>query len=55
MNIRNLYLLLIGVLLISVTACKKTPTPDKSTGNVPVTPNPKANDVPLGAGYGVTL
>jgi glycosidase len=53
MNIKNLYLLLIGALLISVTACKKTPTPDKSTGNVPV--NPTGKDVPAGYGDGVTF
>ena len=37
MNVRNLYLLLIGILLMGVTACKKAPKVDNGSGNVPVT------------------
>ncbi len=51
MNSRNLYLLLIGLLLISVTACKKTPSSGNDTGG---TTPPVGKDVPAGAGDGVT-
>jgi len=54
MKMRNLYLLLISVLLISFTACSKKASVDKGSGNVP-DPNPAAKDVPAGAGDGVTF
>jgi 1,4-alpha-glucan branching enzyme len=53
MNMRNLYLLLIGALLIGVTGCKKTPSVTKGSGNV--TGNPDGKDVPAGYGDGVTF
>lgn len=54
MKMRNLYLLLISVLLVSFTACSKKTSVDKGSGNVP-DPNPTAKDVPAGAGDGVTF
>jgi 1,4-alpha-glucan branching enzyme len=54
MKIRNLYLLLAGILLAGSISCKKTPSVDKGSGNVP-DPNPTAKDVPAGAGDGVTF
>lgn len=54
MKIRNLYLLLAGILLAGAISCKKTPSADKGSGNVP-DPNPTAKDVPAGAGDGVTF
>jgi glycosidase len=53
MNMRNLYLLLTGILLVGVTACKKTPSVNSGSGNVPG--NPAGKDVPSGAGDGVTF
>jgi len=53
MNIRNLYLLFIGALLIGVTSCKKSPVNNGGSGNVPVTPN--GVDPPAGANDGVTF
>ncbi|MDB5008256.1 MAG: glgB 2 [Mucilaginibacter sp.] len=53
MNMRNLYLLLTGILLVGVTACKKTPAVNSGSGNVPG--NPAGKDVPSGAGDGVTF
>jgi 1,4-alpha-glucan branching enzyme len=53
MNMRNLYLLLIGALLIGVTGCKKSPAVVKGSGNV--TGNPNGKDVPAGYGDGVTF
>ncbi len=53
MNIRNFYLLLTGILLVSFTSCKKTPVADKGSGNV--TGNPTGKDVPAGYGDGVTF
>src|SRR5471030_2537075 len=50
---RNVYLLMVGVLLIGVTACSKKPSTKGSTGNVTVNPNGK--DVPAGDGDGVTF
>jgi glycosidase len=54
---KNLYLLLVGALLISVTGCKKTPSVTQGSGNVTgtTTGNPNAKDVPAGAGDGVTF
>jgi len=54
MNIRNLYLLLIGILLIGSTSCKKTPVVNPNTGNVTGTTTTTGKDVPAGAGDGVT-
>jgi len=54
MNIRNLYLLFIGALLISVTSCKKSPSGNGGSGNVPVPP-PTGKDVPAGYGDGATF
>jgi 1,4-alpha-glucan branching enzyme len=51
MNLRNFYLLFIGILLVSFTSCKKSPPPVNNTGNV--TGNKK--DVPAGANDGVTF
>lgn len=51
MNIRILYLLLAGVLLVGITSCKKTPKVDNNSGNVPVT----GVEVPAGANDGVTF
>ncbi|HVW98805.1 MAG TPA: alpha-amylase family glycosyl hydrolase [Mucilaginibacter sp.] len=51
---RNLYLMLISVLLISFTSCSKKASPGGGSGNVP-DPNPTAKDVPAGAGDGVTF
>ncbi|HEY8782280.1 MAG TPA: alpha-amylase family glycosyl hydrolase [Mucilaginibacter sp.] len=53
MNIRNLYLLLIGILLIGFTSCKKSPKVVNSSGNV--TGNPNGVDPPAGASDGVTF
>src|SRR3569833_2916418 len=56
MKMRNLYLLLIGILLIGVTSCSKKPSSGGGSGNVPdPTPNPTAKDVPAGANDGVTF
>ncbi len=56
MKMRNLYLLLISVLLMGVTSCSKSPSSGGGSGNVPdPTPNPTAKDVPAGAGDGVTF
>ncbi|WP_428328891.1 alpha-amylase family glycosyl hydrolase [Mucilaginibacter sp.] len=55
MKCRNLYLLLVGILLIGVTSCKKSPSVDKGSGNVTGTTNPTGKDVPSGAGDGVTF
>lgn len=52
---RNLYLLLVGVLLIMATSCKKSPSADSSSGNVTGTTNSTGKDVPSGAGDGVTF
>lgn len=52
MNIRNLYLLLIGMLLISITSCKKSPS-NNNTGNV--TGNKNGVDPPAGSTDGVTF
>jgi glycosidase len=50
---KNLYLLFIGILWISVTACKKPPSAVNNSGNVPGNQNGK--DAPAGAGDGVTF
>jgi glycosidase len=52
---RNLYLILIGGLLISFAACKKTPSSGNDTGNGTGTTNPKGVDPPAGDGDGVTF
>ena len=52
--IKNVYLLLVGILLISFTACKKSDNPGKSSGNVTDTTK-TGKDVPSGAGDGVTF
>jgi glycosidase len=54
MKIRNLYLLLVCILLTGAISCKKTPSADKSSGTVHGT-DPTAKDVPAGAGDGVTF
>ena len=54
MKFRNLYFLLVGILLIGVTSCSKKPSTDGGSGNVP-DPNPTAKDVPAGAKDGVTF
>jgi len=54
MNIRNLYLLLIGILLIGVTSCKKSPA-NNNSGNDTGNKNPTGVDPPSGAGDGVTF
>ncbi|MFI5139000.1 MAG: alpha-amylase family glycosyl hydrolase [Sphingobacteriales bacterium] len=53
MNIRILYLLLAGILLVGITSCKKTPKVDNGSGNV--TGNQNGVDPPAGAGDGVTF
>lgn len=50
---RNIYLLMIGLLLLGVTACSKKPNNAPKTGNVTVNPNGK--DVPAGTADGVTF
>ncbi len=52
--IKNVYLLLVGILLISFTACKKSNNPGKGSGNVTDTTK-TGKDVPSGAGDGVTF
>ena len=52
MNIRNLYLLLVGILLISITSCKKSPS-NNNSGNV--TGNQNGVDPPTGSTDGVTF
>ncbi|MDP9078242.1 MAG: alpha-amylase family glycosyl hydrolase [Bacteroidota bacterium] len=55
---RNLYLLFVGALLITATSCKKTPSSNNGSGNVPgdtTKTNPTGKDVPSGAGDGVTF
>ena len=54
MNFRNLYVALICFLLIGAISCKKTPSPDNSSGNVTGT-TVTAKDVPAGNGDGVTF
>ena len=54
MKFRNLYFLLVGILLIGVTSCSKKPSTDGGSGNVP-DPNPTAKDVPAGAKDGTTF
>ncbi|MGN6397534.1 MAG: alpha-amylase family glycosyl hydrolase [Mucilaginibacter sp.] len=54
MKMRNLYLLLISILLAGVASCSKKPSSGGSSGNVP-DPNPTAKDVPAGAADGVTF
>ncbi|WP_295795573.1 alpha-amylase family glycosyl hydrolase [Mucilaginibacter sp.] len=54
MKFRNLYFLLVGILLIGVTSCSKTPSSGGGSGNVP-DPNPAAKDVPAGAKDGTTF
>ncbi|MCO5949630.1 alpha-amylase family glycosyl hydrolase [Mucilaginibacter flavidus] len=54
MKFRNLYFLLVGILLIGVTSCSKTPSSGGGSGNVP-DPNPTAKDVPAGAKDGTTF
>lgn len=53
---KNVYLLLVGITLISFTACKKDNS-GKGSGNVTDTTktNPGGKDVPSGAGDGVTF
>lgn len=53
MNVRNLYLFLIGLLLVGLTSCSKKPAVVNNTGNV--TGNPTGKDVPAGYGDGVTF
>ncbi|MFB9842581.1 alpha-amylase family glycosyl hydrolase [Mucilaginibacter ginsenosidivorans] len=53
MKFRNLYLLLIVVLLIGGTSCKKTPKNDNGSGNV--TGNKDGVDPPAGSKDGVTF
>ena len=55
MNIRNFYLLLTGILLVSFTSCKKTPVVVDKSGNVTGNTNPTGKDVPAGIGDGVTF
>jgi 1,4-alpha-glucan branching enzyme len=58
MKISNLYLLFVGILLIGTTSCKKTPSSNNGSGNVPgdtTKTNPTGKDVPSGAGDGVTF
>jgi glycosidase len=52
MNIRNLYLLLAGIMLVSITSCKK-PSSGNNTGNV--TGNKGGIDPPVGSTDGVTF
>jgi len=52
--IKNVYLLLVGILLISFTACKKSDNSGKGSGNVTDTTK-TGKDVPSGAGDGVTF
>ena len=54
MNMRNLYLLMAGILLAGFTSCKKSETPVKVTGNDTVK-TVKGVDVPAGDGDGVTF
>src|SRR5437870_3843452 len=51
MRMRNLYLLLIAVVLIGGTSCKKAPKNDGTSGNVPGT----GIDPPAGSNDGVTF
>ncbi len=53
MNTRNLYLFLIGILLVGLTSCSKKPSVNNNTGNV--TGNTTGKDVPAGYGDGVTF
>lgn len=52
MNIRNLYFLLAGIILISITSCKKSPS-NNNSGNV--TGNVTGIDPPANANDGVTF
>jgi len=52
MNLRNLYFLLIGILLIGVASCKKSPS-NNNSGNV--TGNTNGVDPPANANDGVTF
>jgi len=53
--IKNVYLLLVGIFLISFTACKKSDNPGKGSGNVTDTTKTGGKDVPAGADDGVTF
>ena len=53
MNIKNLYLLLVGVVLVGLSSCSKPKTTMPNTGNVTV--NPTGKDVPAGYGDGATF
>jgi len=55
MMIKNVYLLLVGIFLISFTACKKSDNPGKGSGNVTDTTKTGGKDVPAGADDGVTF
>lgn len=55
MIMKNVYLALIGLVLLSVTACKKSSNSGKGSGNDTVVTNPTGKDVPAGAGDGVTF
>src|ERR1700750_2411019 len=55
MMIKNVYLLLVGILLISFTACKKSDNVVKTSGNVTDTTKTSGKDVPSGASDGVTF
>ena len=49
---KNVYLLLLGILLISFASCKKSPNSGNDTGN---TPPVTSTSIPSGAGDGVTF
>ncbi len=53
MIMRNVYLLIVGILLFSITACSKKPAVVGNSGNV--TGNTGGKDVPAGANDGVTF
>ena len=53
MIIKNFYLILISMLLVGLSSCKKPAAPAPNSGNV--TGNPNGKDVPTGDGDGVTF
>ena len=53
---KNVYLLLTGLLLVSINSCKKSPTSGNDSGGGGTTVvNPTGKDVPAGDGDGVTF
>ena len=55
MNIKNLYFILLGILMMGFSSCSKKPSVPPPSGNDTVKTNPTGKDVPAGHGDGVTF